>query len=519
MSRAAIDLKIVPPDYDALLGYESGMKAYAEGMAVLVAPTLDEYNCYSRQGLPAVYPRDGKWTISLAEFVTGWQLCFAFTSLDYRIKTGRIVDGFAGETFKLKPLPQDTLLDWLTENDQDLDAFYSLTDTHVERFNWSNELDLKASRITATAYAWKDPKEIPEREWLYGNHLLRRYVSVTVAPGGVGKSRLITGEILAMVSGQRLFDQWVRHGLRVWSWNLEDDALELSRCIQAACKRHGLTESDIHGRLYIDSGRQQDLCTAITGKDGVQILQPVYDNIIEELLARKIDVLVIDPFVSSHRVNENDNGMIDAVVKAWAKVADAANCAIELVHHTRKEGGGEITADSARGGSAIMGAARDVRVLNRMTETEAENFGIDNPRSYFRAGSDKSNFAPVGKAQWYKIDSVSLLNDSNEAGGDSVGVCTRWTPPDPFDHITAEMTQQALSIIAQGEGRYSPQANDWAGYAIAEALQIDPAEKSGKSLLKRILWDWETNSLIKKVMKTSTEKAREIPYYGVTDND
>lgn len=36
---------------------------------------------------------------------------------------------------------------------------------------------------------------------------------------------------------------------------------------------------------------------------------------------------------------------IDAVVKAWARVADAANCAILLVHHTRKENGAKITAD------------------------------------------------------------------------------------------------------------------------------------------------------------------------------
>lgn len=102
---------------------------------------------------------------------------------------------------------------------------------------------------------------------------------------------------------------------------------------------------------------------------------------------------------------------IDAVVKAWARVADEANCAILLVHHTRKENGAKITADSARGGGALIGAVRDCRTLNRMDEDETKKLGIDNPRGYFKVQSDKGNFAPADSAQWYKLKVSSLITE------------------------------------------------------------------------------------------------------------
>ena len=37
--------------------------------------------------------------------------------------------------------------------------------------------------LVATPYRWTDPAEIPRRQWVYGRHLLRKFVSVTVAPG------------------------------------------------------------------------------------------------------------------------------------------------------------------------------------------------------------------------------------------------------------------------------------------------------------------------------------------------
>ena len=100
-------------------------------------------------------------------------------------------------------------------------------------------------------------------------------------------------------------------------------------------------------------------------------MRPVVDAVIATIKANHIDVVVVDPFVKSHRVSENDNNAIDAVATLWAEIADVTNCAIELLHHPRKHGGADITIEDGRGASSLISASRSARVLNRMTKEDA----------------------------------------------------------------------------------------------------------------------------------------------------
>src|SRR4030081_1676596 len=63
------------------------------------------------------------------------------------------------------------------------------------------ELPKAPATIRATPYTWIAPTTIPRRDFVYGRHLIRKFVSATVAPGGIGKSSLVITEALAMVSG------------------------------------------------------------------------------------------------------------------------------------------------------------------------------------------------------------------------------------------------------------------------------------------------------------------------------
>jgi RecA-family ATPase len=108
---------------------------------------------------------------------------------------------------------------------------------------------------------------------------------------------------------------------------------------------------------------------------------PVVNEVIETIRANKLDVFQVDPFVSSHRVTENDNNAIDRVAKTWARIADQTGVAIELVHHVRKTAPGqEITVEDGRGASALLAAARSARVLNPMAENEANSFGLESKK-------------------------------------------------------------------------------------------------------------------------------------------
>src|SRR4051794_10360994 len=147
---------------------------------------------------------------------------------------------------------------------------------------------------------------------------------------------------------------------------------------------------------------------------------------------------MIDPFVRSHGAPENDNGKINLVSQLWSTLADLTDIAIDLTHHVRKgqSGQGEYTAEDGRGASALLAAVRSARVLNTMAKDEAERYGIENRRRYFRVDNGKSNLAPPpDKADWREIVSVPLGNGPLGADGDYVGVVMAWEPPSPLDWV------------------------------------------------------------------------------------
>ena len=159
---------------------------------------------------------------------------------------------------------------------------------------------------------------------------------------------------------------------------------------------HGLTPEDVAGHLFTDVGRRAPIILATQTRSGTAIAKPVVEAVIEAIKTNQIDALVIDPFVKSHRVGENDNNAIDAVVSQWAAIADVTNCAIELLHHPRKTGGAEVTVEDGRGASALLSASRSARVLNRMSAQEAEDAGLEKATAWrhFRVDNGKASMAP-----------------------------------------------------------------------------------------------------------------------------
>nr|WP_244959047.1 AAA family ATPase [Novosphingobium marinum] len=351
--------------------------------------------------------------------------------------------------------------------------------------------------IEATPYAWRDPSEIPLRPWVLGRWLLRRTVAGIIAPGGSGKSTALAGIALSLATGRPLIGKHVHGGRkRVWIYNLEDEIDELSRSIQAAAKHHGIGPADLDGWLMVDSAMDapaKQLCTAISDETGFRLLQPVYDELAAAIRKRDIDVLIIDPFVSSHAIEENDNGRVDKVVKAWVRVAMAADCSIVLAHHSSKAGAGEVTVMSSRGGSAAVDAMRAAMVLNRMTVDEAKRWGIAEAerKRYVRIGDDKSSRAPAEAADWFQIIGVDLGNGTEDCPGDNVGVLVPWSPPDPFDDVTIEHLRTVQRRVGSAhEWRESPQSPHWIGNLVAEVIGLDLEEAADKAKVKSIAKEW-----------------------------
>lgn len=355
--------------------------------------------------------------------------------------------------------------------------------------------------VVATPYTWRSPETIKPREWVYGRSIQRGHVRAIVAQGGAGKTILSVGEALAMVTGRDLLGQAVPGGpKRVWLWNLEDDMDELGRIIQAACKHWRITEADIAGRLFVDSaldGAPLKLATS-TPAAGLMINRPLVEALTDEMIARQIDYLHVDPFVSSHAAQESDNMEIDTIAKEWATVAKRTNAAIGLAHHVSKAGAAEATALSARGAVSLINACRSVLVLNRMNEQEATKYGIEEEkrRRFFRTYDDKNNRAPPSDASdWFQMLSISLGN-ADDGYGDSMGVVVPWAPPDAFDGVTVDHLRRVQAAVEAGEYKSHHTATDWVGHPIAEIFGLDAKDERHRRRIVRMVHKWIENGAL-----------------------
>jgi hypothetical protein len=368
--------------------------------------------------------------------------------------------------------------------------------------------------LRATPFVYRPPETLPRREWLYGRQYIRRFVSGTVASGGMGKSALVLVEAIAMVTGRDLLGHRPRGKFRVWYINGEDPRDEIDRRIGGILLRYGIAREEIEGRLFVDSGRDRDFTLVVTNRDGVQVCENLCQAIEAEIKANSIDVLVIDPLISALRIAENDNNAMDVAIKRLARIAENCSCAVEVLHHTRKgppNDSGEPSMDDARGASSFGGAIRVGRALRRMTREEAEKAGVDNHEQYFRAYLAKANMSPrLHHSEWFQLQSVNLGNGSAEEPSDHVGVVTRWEWPDicqelgEFDlyYVQKAVSEGTGGILPDGcdEGwRRDPQATAWVGRAVAEVL--GKSIEHDKPLIKKLLDMWIASGALKVIQK------------------
>lgn len=344
--------------------------------------------------------------------------------------------------------------------------------------------------IFATPFRWIDPKTLPRREFAFGTHYIRKYVSVTVSPGGLGKTSNSIVEALSMASGKALAGIRPPQRLKVWLFNAEDPRDEMERRIMAACLHYKLSPADIDGHLFLDSGREQELIVMKEDKKtGITINAPIVKAVVANIERHGIDVMVVDPFVSTHGVNENDNGAIDKVAKLWAQIADHTNCAVDVVHHLRKVSDREATVEDARGAVALIGAARSVRVLNRMSEEQAKTAAVPVSErfGYFSITYGKSNLTPMShRLDWRKLESVALGNGRGlSKPQDHAPVVTEWTWPDAevvVGRITPDQMEHLKTIVDNENYKEGNRAKNWVGRAVAYVMGLDIDDEGDRRL-------------------------------------
>ncbi len=380
---------------------------------------------------------------------------------------------------------------------------------------------LAPNPLSAQPAALPDPASIPPRGWLLGTRLVRRHVSLLAAPGGVGKSAFALATACSLATGRDLLDERVHHAAPAWVMNLEDPADEMDRRLAGLMRCHGISRAALHGRLFLHHGRNRRLVMAAAGPAGVTF--PDQDAVLAAVQASGIGLVVVDPFIKSHGLDENSNAHMDAAATAWAAVADAGACAVLLVHHTRKGAPGagqEAGVEAARGAKSLSDAARSATLLAPMTEQEAESLGVPKAERarHIRLDDAKANLAPrAAAARWFRLDPWRLGNGSTDyPDGDTVAVCVPWRPHSVWAAHTPEALNLALDRIAAGPSRgqlYAPSrrggtAPSWAGWVLTAALGVEPGQAAA------MIATWIASGLLVPTTWRDAGKGRDRP--GVT---
>ena len=131
------------------------------------------------------------------------------------------------------------------------------------------------------------------------------------------------------------------------------------------------------------------------------------------LEALRPDVLVLDPLIAfCGGGNMNDNAVMSLVIRELKRLATKFDCAVLIVHHTRK-GPDDGNAEAISGAAATVNLARRAIMPVPMLEKEASQFGVlpSERFRYFKLVDAKSNLAPRSTdSPWYRLHSVELPN-------------------------------------------------------------------------------------------------------------
>jgi hypothetical protein len=342
--------------------------------------------------------------------------------------------------------------------------------------------------------AGDDTAPIPPRGWLLGNTYCRRFLSSLVGDGGVGKTAIRYAQLLSAATGRSLTGEHVFVRSRVLIISLEDDDTELRRRIRAVCIHYGISQDELRGWLFLSAPGVNAGKLKIADKRGVIADGALGPKLEAEIVKHRIDIVVLDPLVKAHAVNENDNAQVDAVVGLLTELSIRHDIAIDTPHHVSKGTPDPGNANRARGASSMVNGGRLVSTATAMIPDEATTFGIveNERREYVRLDKAKVNITKsTGPAKWFRLISVDIGNGTDlYPNGDSVQVAEPWNPPETWADLSDDLCNQILTAIdaglSDGDNYYTdaPKAQERAAWRLVQRHSPNKTEGQCREIIK-----------------------------------
>jgi hypothetical protein len=370
-----------------------------------------------------------------------------------------------------------------------------------------------------------DPTLIEPRGWLLGNWFCREFVSSLVGDGAAGKTALRIACAMALATKR---EDILGPGLHVFErvpvlyLCFEDGERELHRRLWAAMLHHGVHNADIAGFLYVRAITRHDIKLAVEGEFRRPQIGPLKDALERSIDRRQPGLVILDPLVKIHGLEENNNIAMDLLIEILTDMSIRKNTAIDVPQHTRKGVAIPGDADRARGASAVKDGGRLVYTTCDMSAEEADNLGVsaDERLDLMRIDSGKVNIArrspnPI----WFRRVGVSLGNTKVKPiypRGDTVQTVERWYPPTVEGLSKSKIAAifDALRAGPEAGEFYSPNSNakaDWAGLPIAQNGDM------AKSEARRLLRDWIQNKVLIKTTYTSPKRHKDFGRVSINE--
>lgn len=245
---------------------------------------------------------------------------------------------------------------------------------------------------------------IPPRRPVFGPWVERGLVTMVIAPPGVGKTTFGIGVGCAVAAGQRWAGQDVPASEQVLYINVEDSPQEIVRRVLAISAYQDLDDEAMRRITALD---RMGPLRLMRKEGGYPFATHELEILKEEVVRRGVALLVIDPLVHAHALDENSNAEMSLLVEELQKVARAGDCAVMVIHHAKKDAR-PGTMDAARGASALVAGARNVLMLSEAGSVAASGNGTASVEVTLTCV--KSNNAASGWPIRFQRASIDLPN-------------------------------------------------------------------------------------------------------------
>lgn len=330
-----------------------------------------------------------------------------------------------------------------------------------------------------------DPSDIPPRPWMMDRMLMLHETTLLLAPGSAGKSSVSLAIVAHLAVGRSFGAYTCRVKCKSIVYNGEDDRAEQSRRLYAVCQSYNLDYNEVKNSVVLLSAQDIDL-RLVSAHGRIPVVNDaVINQLIDFASDPEVGLVVFDPLVDIHDVDEGDNPHMNYVMRTLQRIAREANVCNLVLHHTTKAGQSRQedrvgNMDISRGASGIVYKSRISFTLMNASQQDCEDYGLqDSERNtWVRLDDAKMNLALASdEATWFRKEGCKIPS------GDIVGVL-RMTE---LKRNTMNLRVRIAEIV-MGTLTANGQASMPIGQAVAVVKTEEPlySNKSDTEIKKRI---------------------------------